>query len=449
MSKKLIYSIAGVGSLIGAWYLIPSNSVLDSEFENVFGANKAYFTDKVDPEILNNTKQVKFESDGEAGKKAIERIDNHTFKILTSCDVGTGWVLDYIIPKDGTYPTTWFFATNAHVLKNFQFGSNPYNQELPISLEETEKLRKQNTKRNTKLFDKPACEESRRTGYSSFNLDYGDDGKTNLRDHDAISTSKMKEPELFYMPINFFDKSSSNWAPKDGKDYYKDFAVIKIEFEDAKYAEEATNNFYNKYKPSTTDGLDLSKDELMSRYDLNELALLNTNFYSLGYPDLEKQGQKFAKKSNWNESTGQASLISFGHEGITPRIGNAHGLPLKGHISANIREVQNSGSVLNWGGKNLYSFGYEYLIDNMPLGSGASGSLVTDKDGNVLGIYSNHYPRINQGVVVPLRSSGIDGDLQPQYDLIRGTKGQSSSYRQQFEAHFSGEDSFLKSKGWK
>ncbi|OAL10672.1 hypothetical protein A6V39_01210 [Candidatus Mycoplasma haematobovis] len=447
MNNKVISSILGVGVLIGGWYLYPNNSILEPEFQNVFGENKAFFQNSFDTDIEEKVANIALVNDGEAGRKAIERIDNHTFKFLTSCDVGTGWVLDYLVPENGGYPTTWFFATNAHVIQNFQFSSNPYEQELPISLDAVKSLRNKHTKTNSKLFDTNACNESKRTGYSGFNLATGDTGSTNERDKDGISSSGMKEPKLFYIPINFLGKSGRKWEAPGNADYYKDFAVIEIEFESVEAAKAATNGFYDKYKPSTDEGLDLSKDELMSQYDLNELALLNTNFYSLGYPDLENQGQRFAKRDNLDKITGSASLISFGIEG-TPLIGNNNKLPIKGHISANGREIQNPNSALIWNGKKMYSIGYEYLISNMSMGSGASGSLVTDKDGNVLGIYSNHYAAINHGVVVPLRSSGIK-DIQPQYDLIRGANGQKSSFRQQIEKYYKGRNTYLKSKGWK
>ena len=33
---------------------------------------------------------------------------------------GTGWILDYKLTEDNTYPTTWYFATNSHVIHNLK-----------------------------------------------------------------------------------------------------------------------------------------------------------------------------------------------------------------------------------------------------------------------------------------------------------------------------------------
>ena len=43
---------------------------------------------------------------------------------------GTGWILDYKLTEDNSYPTTWYFATNSHVIHNLKVKNDTKNTNI-------------------------------------------------------------------------------------------------------------------------------------------------------------------------------------------------------------------------------------------------------------------------------------------------------------------------------
>ncbi|OAL10333.1 hypothetical protein A6V39_02750 [Candidatus Mycoplasma haematobovis] len=77
------------------------------------------------------TKEDK-ERNREVANKVLGTLEDYTFKLFLPCTVGTGWILDYEIPKDpNQYPTKWYIATASHVIQRLSFSENPYGQLLP------------------------------------------------------------------------------------------------------------------------------------------------------------------------------------------------------------------------------------------------------------------------------------------------------------------------------
>ncbi|OYD26505.1 DUF31 family putative serine protease [Mycoplasma testudineum] len=57
-------------------------------------------------------------------KVEIDRNEKQDGREELKFEAGTAWVLDYIKPSDDTYPLTWFFGTNLHVIINMDFSEN-------------------------------------------------------------------------------------------------------------------------------------------------------------------------------------------------------------------------------------------------------------------------------------------------------------------------------------
>ncbi|AEW45369.1 hypothetical protein MHC_02525 [Mycoplasma haemocanis str. Illinois] len=380
-------------------------------------------------------------------EKILQKIKDYTFRIVTPCGSGTAWILDYAIPTgNAKYPTKWYIATNAHVISKYRFLSNEYKQILPISLEDTQYRRKHygNKPLSWEILNSSACELSQKYGFSEMLL-YKEVSQENL-----VYYKQFKNPKLFYVPINFLgSRYSSNGRTWKYDNYYKDFAVIEIDINSEENAQKLTDNFYGKYAPEKEkkEILNIFDKELMFKGD----SSFGDNYYISGYP-AKADGEDLRISSNWDPSSKKgANLISGGSKYHLLSIQNKWGEPIAGHID--VRKIdwhfQNTATI--WNGKPHYDWGYNYLLDNTKMGGGASGSLVSDEEGNILGLYRMRDVTEKWGFVEPLRSEGVyinSRIIVPKYDLIKGVIGQVSSYRQQLEKFHPNMETFLSKRNW-
>ncbi|OAL10419.1 hypothetical protein A6V39_03215 [Candidatus Mycoplasma haematobovis] len=427
-----LISIFGLGSILTT--LLFSNLGKDSEL----------LQELTNVELVKEEDKFDLPKIKEEARKAFETMNDYSFRIFSACTIGTGWVLDYEIPKEGHYPTTWYIATNAHVVNEFRFVDNPYGQELPIPAEDTKVLRNKYKNMgfsNLKLNNKTTCDASKNYGYFDLNLSKPENGyqlKSNLG---AIHNKKMKEPKLFYVPINFLEKDESVGIKENN---YRDFAVIEIEFINEDYAREATRDFYSKYPVGSKDAINVFGAPLDKQKTWSQIENSIDNYYSLAYP--QKKNDPFAYSINFDESSGEASKLTKDRHGISD------GKIVHGHVNAVTLESKWPFVMTEWNGKKLNSVGHFYLLENFSMPGGSSGALYIDKNGSILGIKRlGEWEVTNHSWVVPLRSSEIvkDGVIQsPAYDLILGgAPRQKTSYKQQIERY--GKKTFLSESGWK
>ncbi|CBY92757.1 conserved hypothetical prolipoprotein [Mycoplasma haemofelis str. Langford 1] len=429
----------------GDFYVPESIYKTNASFFNNSSENKAYSS-----VLRERSSSIFLNLDGEKGVDAVKRINDYTLKISMPCDSGTAWILDYVIPEGNKYPTKWFIATNVHVISNLRFASNPYNQILPIPLEQTQYLQKQygHLYENMDPASEAACRATR-YGFSSINL-FRESTPTTSETNATVYYTTIKEPKLFYAAINFLGYRYSDRGKAWRNDnYYKDFAVLEIDFQSEDHARKITDNFYDKYGKASDKHapLNIFDEELMAKYSSQELDKSNTNYYISGYPVVQRGD--YTRFTNLDSFSQRASVLSYAHDSIS--IKNAHGDSIRGMVDVYEIDKAHKNTATIWQGQKLYNWGYNYLIENVHMRGGASGSLTVDKEGNVLGLYRMHDSSRNLGFIEPLRSNGLYIDskvILPKYDLIKGAAGQTNSYKQQLDRYYPDSSTFLKSRNW-
>lgn len=377
-------------------------------------SNKKYQTGIVPNE------QYKFINDYTV--RLISEKKSSTEKDKPSKTEGTAWVLDFIQPEDNSYPLTWFFATNAHVIADMKFPNNPYKVLVPS--------------------------DEAHSDYDSFQFAYTDNINDQLTET-KFSTKLTKDqsskfPKLVFVAANFLGKQttiSQYSGTKLGEkftyeNYFKDFAVIEYTFENVEEAKRVTRDFAIKYKNQKTQ---FAKKSLLNKTS-DELRQFN-DIYVLGYPST-------SLKPTINKEEGDLDY-SFG-SGLSLRdkyqVTNKFGQNMNGISDATLVVVPN----LNYNKKlkEIYQrIGMLYSIENDFLGGGASGSMVVNKEKEIIGIQHANDQITRVGYADPLIMEGftINGEIVfPAYDLINGGAiGQISSYKDSFKERHSGKKSWL------
>ncbi|RAO94803.1 hypothetical protein DNK47_03110 [Mycoplasma wenyonii] len=382
-------------------------------------------------------RRIKKEADS-----AFSKLDDYTFKLFSSCNVGTGWILDYVLPKEkGKYPLIWYIATNAHVVNHWLFdNSNPYSQKLPIAPNKSKHQSYYNWYSSKfPLHSSQSCYFKKTQGTFDLNLSKQPDGEALKSDWGAVNyLKKMKQPKLFWVAVDLFD-IDLNMGVLDKN--FKDFAVMEIEFNDEDSAREITRGFADKYTVESTEAINIFGKPL----DIHNLESNNQNFYSLGYPS--KASSRFSYVKGWDEETLSGEKLSTDPRNRYPIIS---GNKLKGHVASDWYKNP------EWAGENHHNFGHFYLLEGFPLGKGASGSMSIDGKGNLIGLKTKGEEGVqgNYSMITPIRSEKliIEGNFRtPKYDLILGAEKQKSSYREQVEQHIleKGNKTWLSERGWK
>ncbi|OAL09736.1 hypothetical protein A6V39_05435 [Candidatus Mycoplasma haematobovis] len=376
----------------------------------------------------------------EESRRAFKKMNDYTFRIFSPCNMGTGWILDYEIPENGSYPKTWYIATNLHVISRYGFSENPYGQKLPTSKEEINRKRYRyrgiDYSKLSLYYDH--CKEFEWYGYFDFNLAKEETGEELNSDMGLVAKKQIEEPKLFYAALNFLEEDTENEVNKNN---WKDFAVLEIKFKDEEIARKITNNFATKYPVNTKEAINVFSDALEDRYSWDELSKLDQNFYSFAYP---KTGDKFKASKTWNEETLEADRLSNDKYNWYHNAGEEK-------IPGFIAGKRIGRGLQEWGNETFNRIGHLYFLKNFPLGMGSSGAMYVDKDGNLLGLKAvvEIGKHAMHSWVDPIRSKGFTkgGIKTPKYDLILGGDKQLTSYKQQVEKY--NKKTFLRERGWK
>ncbi|RAO94970.1 hypothetical protein DNK47_02205 [Mycoplasma wenyonii] len=403
-----------------------------------------YSSSNLNPELEEKERQRRIAQ----AEKIHKVLNDYTFKLVFPCSFGTGWILDYELPKAGEkYPTTWYFATASHVVNKWRFVENPYEQILPVSAEATKSLRALSHRRQfdwsgVGLLSMKGCSSDRFQGYFDIAIIRQDSDFNYKSDLGLLLNKKIKEPKLFYTPINFLNEDDSLDVKAEQQ---RDFAIIEIEFTNEEIARQVTNDFATKYPIESTEALNFFAPSLTEKYTEEELNKSEEDFYHLGYAGA---GGQWQYTTTFNPNTGRGLRLSDDEQYL-----------VSDKDKKRIRGLANSNRVfsVSWEkGKVRSPAGSHYITKSDSWGyrltGGASGGMIVDKDGNVLGLLEGSGQVGLQSFWVPLRQSKIEGkergDLRsPKYDFILGVEGQKNSYKAQVEKYK--KNTWLKARGWK
>ncbi|CBZ40831.1 putative lipoprotein [Mycoplasma suis KI3806] len=459
-----------------------------------------------------NINQMKDSEQLKKDAKIYKMIKDHTVKLSTPCSQGTGWFLDFELPEDPSkYPTKWFVATNLHVISEIKFLKSEYeNVVLPVTEESLHFYLERNknyggcvaflkgdTPKLDLLTEEDVTEDpssyeasrfkSRGGGYYQNHPLYiemqKNAGKGTSVRAPKIYEARIENPKLVYAAINFAGDKKDVKDERKTMDYFKDFGIVQVDFQDEEVAKKITNKLFDKYYKSKVfkdsgaqspeKSINFFAPELMSKYTAEELNNNEENFFVGGYPAGDNKGgeisfsmnQKYRWKTELKEGRYDSKIIST-HSKLTHfkeydrlrrlpgyNVTNKYGDVIRGHMGSEQNSYYDNIKIF-WNGKSMNTWGYNYLIDNSFLGGGASGSMVLDENGGLLGLYTRFANPVNYGVVESVRGSQIKDArgrvIFPSFDLISGKGGKISSYRTQLEKYGKGIKTYLsQNSNWK
>ncbi|GCE63602.1 MIP family Ig-specific serine endopeptidase [Candidatus Mycoplasma haematohominis] len=408
-------------------------------------------------ERWNESKKI----DVAKGKEIIKTIQDYSFKLWSwRRGSGTSWFLDYVLPRGNRkYPTKWFIATNYHVIEGFDFRDNPYKQVLPQSprsfkitdllwdSHEPWIISKERNKDWTTITDEEQYKElapeywTKAPKQEVKNSDLHNAANGIDKEYLYFSENNAK---LFYAPINYLgvDISSLSKKPLKHPNYFKDFAVVEVDFKNEKTAQLITRDFYNKYdkeKGKIKDkALNFFSEELLVSKTTKDIKADKMNYFLAGYPS--NIPHTFRSQGNFSPFKKKASELDWRSSGGWER-------EVIGHWNTSLTQ--------NFGNVNYISWGYHYSIDSdFPLIKGSSGSLAVDENKNVIGLNFIGNDTYRNGIE-PLRSKGLyeNGKIvYPKYDLLEGEVGQLSSYKSQVVKYYLSrgyETALSRDRGWR
>ena len=349
---------------------------------------------------LKNTFSLGFESEGMA----------YAF--------GTGWILDYQIPDNGDYPTTWYFATNSHVIQNLKVANDLMSPERYEP--ETEPFQ------NTKYLDL-RTPKNPQIGQSIDHTGNRDQWLQALIPATNLRTIFIGNDYLKTSPSDF--SHQGNWASSEE---YIDFAVLEVKFESPEQAKMITQDYVTETQRHFK-----YKQESLLKQGVNPL---NQGYSVIGFPATRQDAWWRPVELTSSRSRSNEAPSAFTNLGSAPYYNSfvgktgmfdaALGLSFFGY---NYREAYQLNTFYT-------SSGLIYPVDYGNLGEGSSGSMLMDQNGFTTGIHFAADNSASMGFATALYSEGFNYggrfnryNLQG-YDLIDGNRNnqfpnQKISYR--------------------
>ncbi|MBU4690758.1 MIP family Ig-specific serine endopeptidase [Mycoplasma zalophi] len=445
-------------------------------------------------EIYNRTFAIKF---------GVNLDENQDDSFLAT-SAGTSWLLDYHKENDNKYKL--FFATNLHVAgllsntldpkiaKNLNYEDERKYKANSISIGKTQtKISDFNAKENKYPYENnsdytvkwianneyfnilhKSDEDATRTelikeaisapklifaGYDFIDRQYIDKFQDEAKQKAQEQLNRLQQEEN--ASENLKDKSSSIWILKntlDKKEYipfYTDFAVFEIDVDFSKLENQeyinwfkdaitSLDNYIKRNKEAKTPNQDkaissytLTTDYVSAEKDASNNLTNSQNVYIGGYPAYESHFSTWSQ-NNPIERNGEEKWNSR-----APKNKDAFGLPARSYEEkVTNNNFQPYTTVF---GKTLADFyGFIHTINFSSLYYGASGSVVYNDFGQIIGIYSGVSSNVKYGDLsysssfTPLLLSQdytlADNTIKA-YNLIDGTNkdkypAQIASYRQ-------------------
>ena len=384
----------------GSFQTKPGDEVIKEKFEQ----SKSIVYNQTEVNQLKNTFSIGFKSHGGAA------------------GFGTGWILDYKLTDNNTYPTTWYFATNSHVIHNLKVK----NDTITPDRYEIENEPFYNTKEvYLETVKDPQIDKEFGTSLKNPNNFIrkavpADKVKTIFIGNDFLTTS----------PKNF--TNNSKWQDMEE---YIDFAVMEVTFSSPEEAKEITQD----YVSDTSRHFKYKKESLLK----NQSNIKENNFSILGFPTLDNN-------SYWRETQLMSSRPAdkdnkplVEKDKLTSLSKSNYYKNFEG-INHGIIDAAIGLSYLTYIYRQNYSlsttytqWGLMYASNYANLGAGSSGSMLMDKDGYTWGIHFGGDNNAQVGISVALYCEGFNyggrfGKYNLEgYDLIEGGfPNQKTSYKQ-------------------
>lgn len=352
---------------------------------------------------------------------------------------GTAWILDYKLTSDNSYPLTWYFGTNAHVLDDLKIPNDKFYPEKFGRWNEKKNLyRDQNTKAISlwKLTN-PRKDFNYKDSYSNSEwketrINFFD--KTKEDKTGKLSQGYYYENDLSKIPVKsiFTGNDFLTTSPEEdsinnfpAKEDYADFAVFELTFENENQAKEATNDYAN-WKEE--DKFKYHKEDLIANPSLE-----TEQVYTVGYPRVDEFSRTLATNLNAiqfrngeeNQNNGLSTSQHYNTWNQKPGKFDGHiGMPWFGY---NYEWVDNNDYSDDAKRSTKYAtYGLIYGTNSGNMRGGSSGALVVDENGYSLGIHFGSDNNASTGLAQAFYSNGFDykgyyGKYNlPKYDLIRG-----------------------------
>ncbi|KEZ22529.1 Ig-specific serine endopeptidase MIP [Ureaplasma diversum] len=370
---------------------------------------------------------------------------------------GTMWILDFVPKDDKSYPTKWYFATNAHVAKEI------LTDVAGISF----------------TFLKP--DAALRQQQKLIKLD------SNYKSLNVPGNNENKFINTVYVATDFLNSKPSDFLTPAQADKYKetdefiDFAVFEVDFkelvkvknafiqqggdpddkrEQIGSAADLAKQVTNEYATKTDKHIKFLKTSYLKDFDKIKGPILdnrkwNDYLYAVGYP--VARGQEIDRNQNqvgnalWTNSfygllkDEQRNDHQFQELGnlLSKHLGYRSFIDKAGIVDGFIAIPKVDGLPLRYGDKHYWNMALEYSLFNFAAGGGSSGSSVRNQKNEIVGIVHLGNTNALVAVAAALRSEGYNynglyGKYNlPQYDLIfGGGKDQKSSYRQALAAKY-------------
>ncbi len=331
-----------------------------------------------------------------------------------ACAYGTGWILDYQLTEDGSYPTTWYIATNAHVIQNLKI-PNEVISPVRYELEESPFT-------NTKQ----VILQRVKTENIVLGQDFGDSQNLNMYERVYIPATNLK---TIFIGLDYLETTPSMFSI-DGQwqdtEEYIDFAVMEVKFSSSEEAKTFTQNYVEK----SSRHFKYRKESILKNYNLK----IDNGYSVIGFPDTSSGSTPYFRPVSMysnrpaamdkNEpiiANDQFSNLATSpyYNTFTDRLGMFDASLGLSFFGMDYRQA--------YGLNRWYSsWGLTYPIDYSNLGAGSSGSMLRDKNGYTVGIYFAADPRAGIGLAQALYCEGFNyqgkyGKFNLEgYDIIEG-----------------------------
>lgn len=346
---------------------------------------------------------------------------------------GTAWILDYKLTDDGSYPLTWYFGTNAHVLDDLKVADDVlYPEKFGKYSDQLKRYRTTNTDGlSIWRMDNPQVGkeyEDNRDGHTwkvtklnfyKEGLGYNDKGY--YLDKTPIKTIFSGNDFLTTSPSDFSTNSYAN------KEEYADFGVFEINFENETQARTATNN-YAEWKEE--DKFKYRRADLVNNPEFQTDKVYVVGYpqsdYGNGYRRVASNVNKTEYSDNRNNGNGLSKSVHYNT--WSNRYGMYDGniaMPWFGYSYDWIDNNSNDPNQIMQS-TNYATYGLIYGTNSGNMAGGSSGALVVDEDGYAIGIHFGSDNNAATGSAQAFFSGGFNyqgyyGNYNlPQYDLIRG-----------------------------
>lgn len=383
-----------------------------------------------------------------------KRVFSVTFNNTTE-SIGTCWILDYKLTNDGSYPLTWYFGTNAHVLDDLKVANDKNYPEKfgkwdPNIFDQTSNIEGDYRDENTRWIDlwKLNHEKIKPNEQITSTIGSPDDfwTKTTVNMFDSTKDTNYigvyKEGYYVENPpakTIFTGNDFLTTSPKDSStnsfsnnEEYADFGVFELTFENEQQARQATNNY-----------AEWEKDK---QFKYRESDLINnpenqtSKVYDLGFPQVGNSGSHASRTVSTNTNKvlydqgktdpNQGLSKSQHYNTWTHTYGGFDGhiaMPWFGYDYEWVDNNTSNSNPNNFSKKTRYAtYGLIYGVNNGNMNAGSSGGLTIDENGYAIGVHFGSDNNAATGQSQAFYCGGYDykgyyGNYNlPQYDLIRG-----------------------------